>query len=91
MAGLADSHMCAQSPQHASDKAIWASAKLLMENSAQKLNLTDVSTARDMSMLLAQSAVQVRPATASHCLLPHSLTSFRMKDVSSEGSSGKHT
>ena len=48
-----------QSPQNASDKAIWASAKAIMEASAQRFNLTDLSTRRDMSMLLAQSAVQV--------------------------------
>lgn len=52
-------HVYCQAPQQAKDRAIWKSAKAIMEASAQKFNLTDLSTRRDMSMLLAQSAVQV--------------------------------
>lgn len=51
--------MVVQAPQHSKDRAIWSSAKAIMEASAQRFNLTDLSTRRDMSMLLAQAAVQV--------------------------------
>ena len=54
-----------QAPAKAADKAVWESAKAIMANSAQKLNLTDIACRRDMSMLLAQSAVQVEPCIIS--------------------------
>ena len=38
---------------------MWESAKAIMAGSGQRLNLTDIACRRDMSMLLAQSAVQV--------------------------------
>ena len=58
-------HVVVQAPQASADRAIWTSAKAIMEASAQKFNLTDLSTRRDMSMLLAQSAVQVQPTHAA--------------------------
>ena len=50
-----------QAPAKAEDKAVWESAKAIMASSGQKLNLTDIACRRDMSMLLAQSAVQAGP------------------------------
>jgi len=48
-----------QVPAQARDKEIVNAAKNIMFSSAQKLQLTELSGRRDMSLLLAQSAVQV--------------------------------
>ena len=50
---------------------MWESAKAIMASSGQKLNLTDIACRRDMSMLLAQSAVQA--GLACFCKPPSSL------------------
>ena len=47
-------------PSQARDQEIVNAAKNIMFSSAQKLQLTELSGRRDMSLLLAQSAVQVR-------------------------------
>ncbi|KAK9797373.1 hypothetical protein WJX73_006662 [Symbiochloris irregularis] len=60
---LMPQNFAVQAPQQVGDRGIWESAKAIMEASAQRFNLTDLSTRRDMSMLLAQSAVQ--PGVAS--------------------------
>lgn len=51
--------MVTQVPSKARDQEIVNAAKNIMFNSAQKLQLTELSGRRDMSLLLAQSAVQV--------------------------------
>ena len=48
-----------QVPSQERDKEIVNAAKNIMFSSAQKLQLTELSGRRDMSLLLAQSAVQV--------------------------------
>lgn len=49
----------AQVPAADRDIEIVTAAKNIMFSSAQKLQLTELSGRRDMSLLLAQSAVQV--------------------------------
>ena len=51
--------LVSQVPSKARDQEIVNAAKNIMFNSAQKLQLTELSGRRDMSLLLAQSAVQV--------------------------------
>lgn len=48
-----------QVPASDRDQEILNAAKSIMFSSAQKLQLTELSGRRDMSLLLAQSAVQV--------------------------------
>ena len=48
-----------QIPDLGRDQEIVNAAKNIMFNSAQKFKLTELSGRRDMSLLLAQSAVQV--------------------------------
>ena len=48
-----------QVPAQERDQEIVNAAKNIMFTSAQKLQLTELSGRRDMSLLLAQSAVQV--------------------------------
>lgn len=59
-----DSWLCMQTPDLGRDQEIVNAAKNIMFNSAQKFRLTELSGRRDMSLLLAQSAVQV--CTPSH-------------------------
>jgi hypothetical protein len=57
--GSRQSVITLQVPSQARDKEIVNAAKNIMFSSAQKLQLTELSGRRDMSLLLAQSAVQV--------------------------------
>ena len=59
-----------QVPAEERDIEIVTAAKNIMFSSAQKLQLTELSGRRDMSLLLAQSAVQVSAA-------PHSSTNTK--------------
>ena len=56
---LKQSWLCMQIPAQDRDQEIVNAAKNIMFSSAQKLQLTELSGRRDMSLLLAQSAVQV--------------------------------
>ncbi|KAA6419289.1 MAG: hypothetical protein FRX49_10813 [Trebouxia sp. A1-2] len=60
---LKPQHIAVQVPAQQRDKEIVNAAKNIMFSSAQKLQLTELSGRRDMSLLLAQSAVQ--PGVAS--------------------------
>lgn len=60
---LMPQHIAVQVPSQARDQEIVNAAKNIMFSSAQKLQLTELSGRRDMSLLLAQSAVQ--PGVAS--------------------------
>ncbi|KAL0047458.1 hypothetical protein WJX82_003858 [Trebouxia sp. C0006] len=60
---LKPQHIAVQVPSQERDKEIVNAAKNIMFSSAQKLQLTELSGRRDMSLLLAQSAVQ--PGVAS--------------------------
>jgi len=57
--GSRQSVITLQVPSQERDKEIVNAAKNIMFSSAQKLQLTELSGRRDMSLLLAQSAVQV--------------------------------
>lgn len=57
---------CLQVPASDRDQEILNAAKSIMFSSAQKLQLTELSGRRDMSLLLAQSAVQVCPPPTPH-------------------------
>ncbi|KAL3139211.1 hypothetical protein ABBQ32_005982 [Trebouxia sp. C0010 RCD-2024] len=60
---LMPQHIAVQVPASDRDQEILNAAKSIMFSSAQKLQLTELSGRRDMSLLLAQSAVQ--PGVAS--------------------------
>ena len=65
---------CVQTPDLGRDQEIVNAAKNIMFNSAQKFRLTELSGRRDMSLLLAQSAVQV--CTHSHRHVPAACTAI---------------
>ena len=68
-----------QVPENAADRDLLAAAGDIMAASAQKFKLTYLSCKRDMSTLLAQSAVQVKHLLAvssmKHCSRPLDLIS----------------
>lgn len=57
-----------QAPETKQDGELFAAVRRIMQSSAQKLALTQLSNGRDMSMLLAQSAVSVRALPGPHNL-----------------------
>ncbi|KAK9836266.1 hypothetical protein WJX81_000586 [Elliptochloris bilobata] len=60
---LSPQHLAVQAPEGKREGELFAAVRHIMQSSAQKLALTQLSGSRDMSMLLAQSAVS--PGIAS--------------------------
>ena len=50
-----------QAPEGKREGELFSAVRHIMQSSPQKLALSQLSGSRDMSMLLAQSAVSVRP------------------------------
>ena len=58
-----------QAPEGKSEGELFSAVRHIMQSCAQKLALSQLSGSRDMSMLLAQSAVSARPH--AHSVTPH--------------------
>ena len=56
-----------QAPEGKREGELFSAVRHIMQSSPQKLALSQLSGSRDMSMLLAQSAVSARPHACSVC------------------------